>query len=147
MKGWSMPMGMAGTLPTDNRDLSRRMTVALAGGPVASLLVATLFLALHFSLDYHRLRLSELPLLEQFTSALLMLCGLFSLAILLITALPIRVGSLPTDGAKLLMLRRGGVAAERHCATAALVGLAMEGLRPRDWLHEILTSPAAGLVK
>jgi hypothetical protein len=121
MKGWSMLMGLAGTLPTDNRDLRGRMTIMLAGGPAASLLLTAISLALYFGLDYHRSSLSDLPLLEQLISALLLLCGLLSLGIILITVLPIRIGNLSTDGAKLLMLRTGGSEAERHCAMATLV--------------------------
>ncbi|HKG95697.1 MAG TPA: hypothetical protein VKA84_27555 [Gemmatimonadaceae bacterium] len=110
--------GMAGSYPTDARDLSRRVAMLLAGGPLASLVLAAVaFGALA------ALRTGPI------TRGLVAVTGLFSLGIGAVTLLPMR-GS---DGGRLLRLRRGGPAAEREAAVFGILGLLTSGARPRDW--------------
>jgi hypothetical protein len=124
-------VGLAASLPTDDRDLRRRLVVMFAGGPAVSLLIAMIALAYHFGLGYH---LREGGWLDQ----VVLIIGVWSLGIFVLTIVPRRVRGFLTDGAQLLLLLRGGPDAERHGATAALTGNSLRGTRPRDWPLSLL---------
>lgn len=110
--------GLAATAPEDDRDLPRRMAVMVAGGPAASLLLAALGLGLA-------------ALLRGWPAGLALGLGGASLMIALATLLPLRSGGFYSDGARLLMLLRGGPAARRWAAAAALSSAYLNN-RPRD---------------
>jgi hypothetical protein len=61
------------------------------------------------------------------------LTGLFSLALGIANLLPVRTGSLPSDGARLKTLLTDGQRAERLCYVTIVVGASREGKRPREW--------------
>lgn len=126
--------GLGGAVPTDSRNLTRRMAVYVAGGPTASLLLAATTLGLLFITP-----LSIGTVLSTVTVA--------SFFIGVVTLIPSRIGGLVSDGARINMLLTGGPEAERWCAIAALGGASMAGERPRDWDKEMIRkslSPADG---
>ncbi len=112
--------GVAVSLPPDGQNLRRRMLLMVAGGPAGSLLLALLALvAMAFA--------NGLP-----AAALLMATGL-GLIITVVTLVPMRAGGFYSDGARILMLLRGGPQAERWSAMALLVNATMAGrLRELD---------------
>lgn len=79
--------------------------------------------------------------------AAMFLIGLSSLAIGVVTLVPMHSGGFNTDGARILLLARGGPAAERWCAISSLGAAQLSGVRPRDWDPQLLqraTNPADG---
>ncbi|MCI0571565.1 MAG: M50 family metallopeptidase [Myxococcaceae bacterium] len=75
--------------------------------------------------------------------ALLGLTALVSLGLALVTLLPLSAGGLTSDGARLLVLLRGGPEAERWCAMSALTSTSMAGVRPRDWSASLVALATA----
>jgi hypothetical protein len=124
-------LGLAVSLPTDDRDLRRRLAVMLAGGPAANLIAALFAFALDVGLGPH-------PVDRAWLGLVLSTVGAWSLFHFLISIVPSGKRGVLTDGAKLLSLLRGGPEAERHCAIAALTGSSLGGTRPRDWQPELL---------
>lgn len=120
--------GLAASAPRDasvtGPALRRKLAMVLAGGPAASLLFWVLLNAMHEMIRGRGFLLS---------ADLVMLTALVSLATGLINAVPFVWRGWKTDGARLLMLLRGGGAAERWCANTVLDSLARAGQRPRDW--------------
>lgn len=104
---WNRSLLLAGgavlMLPSDGRDLRRRVTWMIAGGPLASLALAIGGYTIHLALGH---------------APVSQLCGfiaILSLAIFLATAIPSHLG-LPSDGSRLITLLRGGAKAEEMCA-------------------------------
>lgn len=122
--------GLGGATPTDSRNLTHRMTAYVAGGPVASLLLAVAAFGLFF-------------IAPPSIGIILALAAVTSLGIGVVTLIPNKTGGLVSDGARLLMLRRNGPEAERWCALAALSGASMLGKRPRDWDEEMVRKSLA----
>ena len=110
--------GLAASTPTDNHNLVRRMMLMVAGGPMASLLSAAIALVC-------------LPFTSGLVGAGVALFATTNLAIGIITLIPMRSGGFHTDGGRILMLWKGGEAAERWCAAAAISHLALTR-RPRE---------------
>lgn len=126
--------GLGGTVPTDSRDLTRRTTVYVAGGPVASLLLTVATFGLLFAAPPS-------------VGIILSTIAVASLLIGVVTLMPNRMGGFVSDGARIKMLLTGGPEAERWCAIGALSGASMAGVRPRDWDKEMIRrslSPADG---
>lgn len=123
--GWNRSLALSGGLcimtPDDDVNLPRRVSRMIAGGPAASLAL-TLIAA----------SLSAVFLGHPF-GAWLSVLSLGSALVFLATVAPMKAGHFYTDGARALMLRRGGPEAERWCAMMALIGVAMGPVRPRDW--------------
>lgn len=130
----AMAGGLGGAVPTDSRNLTRRMAVYVAGGPSASLLLALAAFGLL------SLAPPSVELLPSTVAAASFFVGV-------VTLIPNRTGGFVSDGARIRMLLRGGPEAERWCAIAALSGMSMAGVRPRDWDGEMIgksLSPADG---
>ena len=122
--------GLGGAAPTDSRNLARRMTAFVAGGPVASLLLAVSAFGLFF-------------IAPPSIGIILSIVALASLGIGVVTLIPNRAGGLVSDGARLKMLREGGPEAVRWSAIGALDGASMAGDRPRDWDEDLIQSSLA----
>ena len=122
--------GLGGAAPTDSRNLVRRMTVYVAGGPVASLLLAVSAFGLLF-------------VVPPSVGVILTLVAVASLGIGVVTLIPNKAGGLVSDGARLKMLRGGGPEAVRWSAIGALGGASMAGERPRDWDEDLIRSSLA----
>lgn len=120
--------GIAGTMPLPTAEAARALAnfqrVVIAG-PLASLLLAG-FGALVASTTDGATRLLA------FTAALT--SGLIAL----VTLVPLRTGGFHSDGARWLMLRRGGVEAERWAALSTLGALAMHAVSPAEWPSEVV---------
>lgn len=116
--------GLSASLPTDDRDLRRRMAVMIAGGPAASLLLGLLVVAGVLVAGPPQAMFWRL-VLATFAGA--------SLLIGMITSLPMRSSGFNSDGARLLSLIRGGPAAERYIAVSAISAALLGGMRPRAW--------------
>lgn len=116
--------GLASSVPVGDYALRRRMGVMVAGGPVASLLLGLGSLAVT-------------TVLGGVAGEVVLVTAIMSLAIALVTSLPVSFGGgFVSDGGRVLMLWRGGERADRWCAIGALGGAAMAGIRPRDWNEE-----------
>lgn len=139
----SLPLagGLAICTPVGTRDLRRRTMVMAAGGPLASLLLGVQFLAFWTALA---------PLLRSggiaadLANFLLLFGGIVSLAIGLVTLLPMRAGGFYSDGARIIRLMRNSEETEREVALMSLTGVALGGARPRDWDSELVRR-AAGI--
>jgi hypothetical protein len=106
--------GLASALPPSDRGLRRGMLLMVLGGPLASLLAGLLALAL-------------LQVTAGLAAAMAFLASIVSLAVFTLTLLPMRAGGFSTDGARVLMLLRGGPQAERWCASALMASAALAG--------------------
>lgn len=91
-------------VPMDDHNLKRRAAWMVAGGPLASLFLAAAGYAGHAIL-------AESPVSSR-VCGFLAIC---SVCIFAVTSVPFRLGTY-TDGARLLMLWRGGRPAEEWCA-------------------------------
>ncbi|MGB3543281.1 MAG: hypothetical protein WBA11_10180, partial [Rubrivirga sp.] len=114
--------GLALSLPTDTVDLRRGTAMVVAGGPVASVLVGGLGLAL---------------------GGAWALVGVMSLFIGVATVFPGRTGGFLTDGARLVRLAKGGPAADREAALMSVLSESTAGTRPRDWNADLLEDAVA----
>lgn len=104
----SLAGGLACLLPEDDRNLTRRMAVFIAGGPVASLL-----LGLVAGLGGWAWYGTFTPLAPPSYGALLgslglVITGAISLALFAVSALPATASGFATDGRRLVMLRKKG---------------------------------------
>jgi hypothetical protein len=129
----SMAGGLACLLPEDDRNLTRRMAVFIAGGPVASLL-----LGLVAGLSGWAWYGTFTPLAPPSYGALLgslglVITGAISLALFAVSALPATTSGFATDGRRLVMLAQKGERAEREAALTMLVSAAMSGVRAREY--------------
>jgi hypothetical protein len=110
--------GLAAALPPADSRIRRGMLLMVLGGPLASMLAGLLALAL-------------LQVTSGLAAALAFLAGMLAFGVAVLTLIPMRAGGFSTDGARLLMLLRGGTQAERWCASALMVGAATDGVLSR----------------
>ena len=122
--------GFVYAIPRDDRQLRRRRFVMVAGGPVASLLLA-LLAAVGLSAS------DGVGVWPAVTSQV----ALMSLAIGVLTLVPYRSGGLTSDGGQMWQLLRGGPGVEQRLATQLLLTALVGGVRPRD-LDEALVARA-----
>lgn len=136
-----MAGGLAACVPQDARDMVPRLKWFVAGGPIASLVLALTCMTLAWTLP------------TAWYSAPLAFTGLISATLGLCTILPLPNGSFVTDGMRFLRLARGGALAARDAAqltltvqdragtpTAALdAHLVAQALAPVDGsMHEVM---------
>lgn len=126
--------GLAASVPVGMHDLRRRTIVMIAGGPLASLMFGTQCLALY----------QTTSAIAPLTAAPLLTLGLLSLAIGIVTLLPVRTGGFYSDGSRLLRLMRAGEETEREVALLMLTSLSLAGTRPADW-DPALVERSAGI--
>lgn len=115
----AMAGGLGGAAPADSRNLTRRMMAYVAGGPVASFILAVA-------------SIGAAVVSPPSVGTVFGVMFTMSLFIGIATLIPNKFGGFTSDGARLLMLRRGGPEAERWAAISALAGASMAGVRPRD---------------
>jgi hypothetical protein len=96
------------------------LLVLIAGGPVASLLLAILAVPLA--------AVSDPRFAAYFTWSAAMSFGIF-----FVTLIPTRAGGFMSDGMQLIDVLRGGSAAIEKSALLQVFAQSMEGVRPRDW--------------
>ncbi len=112
--------GLAAMLPTQTGAPRRQLLVLIAGGPLASLFLAILAIALT-SVSGPRL------------AAYFTIVAGTSLGIFLVTLIPMRVGGFMSDGLQLIDVLKGGGAAIDRGALMQLLAQSLDGVRPRDW--------------
>jgi hypothetical protein len=118
--------GLAATLPTEiGASLRRQLLVMIAGGPLASLLLAIFAVA---AIAYVDPRIAAYCLIVAATSF-----GIF-----LVTLIPTRAGGFMSDGMQLIDVWRGGTAVVERSALLRIFAQSMDGVRPRDWDPEAL---------
>lgn len=123
--------GYAGMHVNRIRRLRRRLRIFTAGGPLANLLsFALIVVLLDHSPPWMRTPWIRLPA-DLFAQ--------ISLIIGLVNLIPVSVGALFTDGARIAMLSRSRSRARRWLSIAALGEQTQKGVRPknlkRTWLH------------
>jgi hypothetical protein len=111
--------GMAAALPPKGGAKPGQFLALVAGGPLASLLLAVAALVLSNATDGR-------------LSAHLLILALLSAAIFVVTAIPMRAGGFMSDGRQFLELLRGGSAVEHRNALVAVYAESLSGVRPRD---------------
>lgn len=131
--------GLTGSIPTDSQYLPRRLLIFTLGGPLASLAQAVLAgsIFLHWQADVHFI--NNIAWAAEAMALLVVFGTIYFLS-------SIKPGAYysgqPADGGRIISLLRGGPAADRWCALAALYGADQHGQRPRDWdetlIHQAL---------
>jgi len=112
--------GVAATLPVRMDNLRQQLIPMIAGGPLASLLLATLAGLLSVSVTGR-------------IAGYAAIVALLSLAIFVATAIPFRAGGFMSDGMQLLEVRRGGPSVIERADLLAVIATSLGGVRPRDW--------------
>ena len=118
--------GLAATLPTEvGSSLRRQLLVMIAGGPLASLLLAIFAVA-------------AIAYVEPRIAAYCLIVAATSFGIFLVTLIPTRAGGFMSDGMQLIDVWRGGTAVVERSALLRIFAQSMDGVRPRDWDPEAL---------
>lgn len=118
--------GLAATLPTEvGAALRRQLLVMIAGGPLASLLLAIFAVA-------------AVPYLDPRLAAYCLIVAATSFGIFLVTLIPTRAGGFMSDGMQLIDVWRGGSSAVERNALLRIFAQSLDGVRPRDWDPEAL---------
>lgn len=121
---WLFNMGTFGGLtaatPDPDRPLRPQLLSLIAGGPLASALLALagVLLFMHW---------------QGPAGTLALITGLMSSLIFLVTAIPSRIGGFMSDGRQFLELLHGGQAVIERQRFSTLMAQSMAGVRPRDW--------------
>lgn len=112
--------GLAAAMPNPDRPMQPQMLSLIAGGPLASLVLAlasgTVFMASDGRLAVHAL-----------------VIGLMSVLIFLATAIPSRMGGFMSDGRQFIELLRNGESVMARQRMTSLMAQSLSGMRPRDW--------------
>jgi len=127
--------GLAASIPTDARDLTRRHAWMVASGPLTSVASGGASLALAtilFGSGSGPGSVGEAALLLG-----LLTFGASSILIGLVTLIPATTSGFPTDGAQLLRAWRDHPATDRNAAVLALTGLQYT-TRPREWSPDLV---------
>ncbi len=127
--GWVFNLGTLGGVAACSPDMQRpllpQMQGLVVGGPLASVLLVLLGLAIA-GFDDGRL------------GAYALILAAISLLIFGVTALPMRAGGFMSDGMQWLELRRGGVAVQQRSLFATLMGQSLSGMRPAELDRELI---------
>ena len=129
--------GLVVCLPTDRENLSKRFSLYAAGGPLASLI-----LSIMSYLGYRLLSLAGTDgnIMLKVSASLLLLMSVMSIAIFVVTALPLHNGGFSSDGARVLRLLGGGEKAEFEVLILKIFTGSAGGIRPRDLDQDELTN-------
>lgn len=118
--------GMVLCLPTDSNNLSKRFALYAAGGPLASLLSALLFLLAHMFFLANTSDSVFIQIATHWTWVLFLL----SIVIFSVTAVPFHSKGFSSDGARVLRLYRGGDTATFEALLLKFIASSSNGLRP-----------------
>jgi hypothetical protein len=122
--------GIAAATPDPSAPLAPQLKRLIIGGPLASLVLAVVGLALALGFEGR-------------TGAYGVIVGAMSLLIFLVTATPLRAGGFMSDGMQYLELRRGGAAVTERQVLLRLMGVSYAGVRPRDWEPQLVKDALA----
>ncbi len=112
--------GLAAATPDPDKPLRPQLLSLIAGGPLASMMLAILGLAAFIGFD------------GRFAAHALII-GLLSFFIFLVTAIPSRAGGFMSDGKQFLEVMNGGEAVMERQRFTTLMAQSMAGIRPREW--------------
>lgn len=112
--------GLAAMLPTRGGASRRQFLVFIAGGPLASLLLAILAIASASISD------------PRFAAYFTIIAGT-SLGIFLATLIPVRLGGFKSDGLQIIDVLRGDRSAIERNTVLHVFAQSLDGVRPRDW--------------
>lgn len=112
--------GLAAATPDPDKPIRAQFLGLIAGGPLASLLLAALGFA-------------GFVLLDGRVSAHALIIALFSALIFIVTAVPSRAGGFMSDGMQFIEVLRGGEAVLERQQLTGLMAQSMAGIRPREW--------------
>ena len=112
--------GLAAATPDPNKPLRPQFLNLIAGGPLASILLAIICFSTLFFVDGRLF-------------AHLAMIGLMSLFIFIVTAIPSQLGGMMSDGKQFLEVIGGGDAVLVRQKFSTLIAQSMAGIRPRDW--------------
>lgn len=124
--------GMVICIPVGSESLRRRFSIYAAGGPVASLLLAS------FGYLTYRLLSAFLPADNTSAQILLyamMMMALLSMLIFLATVIPMKAGGFYSDGARILRLQRGGDTARFDILILKIIASSTGGTRPSELVY------------
>ena len=122
--------GIAAATPDPSAPLAPQLKRLIIGGPLASLVLAVVGLALALGFEGR-------------AGAYGVIIGAMSLLIFLVTATPLRAGGFMSDGMQYLELRRGGAAVTERQVLLRLMGVSYAGVRPRDWEPQLVKDALA----
>lgn len=122
--------GIAAATPDPSAPLAPQLKRLIIGGPLASLVLAVVGLALALGFEGR-------------TGAYGVIIGALSLLIFLVTATPLRAGGFMSDGMQYLELRRGGAAVTERQVLLRLMGVSYAGIRPRNWEPQLVNDALA----
>ena len=117
--------GLAAATPDPEKPVRPQFLSLIAGGPLASLVLAALGFAVFVLLDGR-------------VSAHALIIALFSALIFIVTAVPSRAGGFMSDGMQFIEVLRGGDAVLERQQLTGLMAQSMAGIRPREWKAEWL---------
>jgi hypothetical protein len=123
--------GLASCLPTDNRDLPRRIAGMIVAGPLASA-----WLALAAWGVFVWATAAGSPVAQHLAAIVALLSSLFCAA----TALPGEIGGFQSDGRRFLALRRGDARSAQEAALLPLTVAGLGGTRPRDYAPAVVAA-------
>ncbi len=127
---WNKNVNTAGGLvicmPSGTENLNKRFSMYAAGGPMASLVLAVFSYGVFLLLSFIALDGIVFSLLRNF----FMITGLLSIAIFVVTAIPMHMGGFYSDGARILRLNRGGDKARFDVLTLSIITSSASGTRP-----------------
>ena len=117
--------GIAAATPDPAAPLTPQLRRLIIGGPLASLVLAILGLAMALGFEGR-------------AGAYGVIIAAMSFLIFLVTAAPLRAGGFMSDGMQFLELRRGGAAVTERQVLLRLMGVSYAGVRPRDWEPQLV---------
>ena len=125
--------GRVACAPSGTARLRPAMLWCAAGGPFASIAVGMAALATYKLSGLEGAMFTAPGSFECALAVSVVTLGAASCGLGLWALLPRRQGTLASDGAQILGLRRKSMTADRYAAVMALGGCMMAGIRPRDW--------------
>lgn len=135
-KSFNLFGGLVLCLPKDDVNLSKRFSIFVAGGPLASLISAFLCFGVFKLMGGTG---EEYSVLHNSIALLLLLYSIFSGFIFLATILPFSAGGFHSDGARLIRFNKGGNTSKLEILILTIFSKISAGIRPKDYdVQELL---------
>ncbi len=118
--------GLVICLPTGTENLSKRFSWYAVGGPLASLVISALAYGVYnFLFSFHTVTVIQV------ISYFFVMISFLSLIIFIATIVPMHMGGISSDGARVLRLLRGGDTARFELLIVKIVANTTGGIRPK----------------
>jgi hypothetical protein len=131
--------GMVICIPPPVDNLSKRFAVYVAGGPLASLILAAFLCGAYMVLSSVSVSGGWFTVMLN----LLYIGSVFSAIIFLLTIVPFHTGGFSSDGARMLRLLRGGDTARFEVLLLNIISASMAGIRPAQYnVHSLQLAQA-----